>query len=88
MIDTSKVKDFTGLFEECKNLQKINLTGVNTESAERFLNMFAGCHALTQLDISHFAAGSSLNYIDSMFRDCEQLTAVYVNQEFYDPRVQ
>lgn len=46
--------------------------------------MFAGCHALTQLDISHFAAGSSLNYIDSMFRDCEQLTAVFVNQEFYD----
>lgn len=82
--DTSKANYMTCMFSGCASLKTLNISSFDTSQVGDMASMFAGCHALTQLDISHFAASSSLNYIDSMFRDCEQLTAVYVNQEFYD----
>ena len=48
------VKNFTGMFYDCKQLEVINLPLCNTENAEITAKMFYGCISLVSLDITNF----------------------------------
>lgn len=81
---TSKTHLMTSMFSSCKALKTLNISSFDTSQVRDMASMFSRCSSLTQLDISHFTASESLNYVDHMFQECDQLTAVYVNQQFYD----
>ncbi|MDE5590489.1 MAG: DUF285 domain-containing protein, partial [Acetatifactor sp.] len=61
-----------------------DLTNFDPTHVKALGGMFAGCSGLEQLDISNFTVKNSLKYTYDMFKGCENLTAVYVNQNFYD----
>lgn len=82
--NTSKTHLMTSMFSSCKALKTLNISSFDTSQVRDMASMFSRCSSLTQLDISHFTASESLNYVDHMFQECDQLTAVYVNQQFYD----
>lgn len=82
--DTSKTHLMTSMFSSCKALKTLNISSFDTSQVRDMASMFSRCSSLTQLDISHFVASESLNYVERMFQECDQLTAVYVNQQFYD----
>ena len=59
-IDTAKVKEFSQVFEACWNLKTITgLENWNTTSAATFTQMFSGCSALTELNLSSFNTRSA-----------------------------
>lgn len=82
--NTSNVTGMDSMFAGCTNLTTLNIDSFDTRQVQHMSSMFEDCSSLEQIDISHFTAGGSLKYIYCMFKDCEQLTAVYVNQDFYD----
>lgn len=82
--DTSNITYLESMFAGCASLTTLNIDSFDTRQVQSMASMFEGCRSLEQLDISHFTAGGSLKYIYNMFKNCEKLTAVYVNQGFYD----
>lgn len=42
------------MFYTCSSLEKINLSNFDTTLIGDFINMFAGCPLLTNIDISNF----------------------------------
>lgn len=82
--NTSSNTDLSNMFSGCEGLTDIDLSCFDTSHVRDLSGMFAGCTGLQQLDISHFTINNSLKYSYDMFKSCENLTAVYVNQNFYD----
>ena len=53
--DVSKVRDFRGMFRQCKNLVKVDgLDKWNTSSGKSFSVMFSHCVSMIELDVSGF----------------------------------
>lgn len=80
--DTSSALTFAGMFQGCKSLTSLQLDGFETSSLVYMESMFKECERLTELDMSSFTG--SVQYCNEMFKGCTNLTAVYVNQAFYD----
>ena len=61
------------IFEDCRNLTSIDLSGLDTSSVTDMGYMFAGCESLTDLDVSGFDT-SSVTDMRFMFYSCSSLT--------------
>ena len=73
--NTSNVTDMTAMFEECVELNNIDLSNFNTSNVTSMRSMFAYCIELDDLDLSSFNTSKVTN-MEDMFRQCEQLTSL------------
>ncbi|MBU5584807.1 DUF285 domain-containing protein, partial [Enterococcus sp. S181_ASV_20] len=48
--DTSKITDVSNVFENCKNLETVDISKWDTSNIEYFNRMFSGCHKLTEIN--------------------------------------
>ena len=53
-LDTSKVTDIGGMFENCRGLTSLDVSNFDTSQVTNMSGMFAGCNKLTSLDVSNF----------------------------------
>lgn len=72
--DTSKVKDFSGMFSGT-GLEEIDLKNVDTSSAVTFAEMFSGNNKVKNIDISNFKWGG-VESSEAMFQDCGVLEKI------------
>lgn len=72
-IPTQNVTDFSEMFAYCRLLQKINVQGFDTRSAENMYMMFYDCTAATSIDVSSFDT-SNVTTMNQMFYNCKNLT--------------
>ena len=71
------LKDASYMFNGCKNLQSIDLSGFDTGSVTSMSYMFSNCSSLASLDVSGFDT-SSVTSMSGMFYDCNRLRSVVV----------
>ena len=75
VLNTPKVTNFSGMFSDCRSLEGLDVSGLDTSAAKSLSSMFSGCTKLASLDVSNFdtLAATSLS---SMFYGCESLTSL------------
>ena len=74
-LNTSEVKDMSGMFAGCAALTSVDLSKFNTSEVKDMSGMFSGCFALTNLDLSSFKTSNVTN-MSYMFRGCSALTSL------------
>ncbi len=74
-LNTSKVTDMSGMFDDCSRLSSIDLSHFNTASVTNMNRMFYYCKSLTSLDVSHFKT-DKVTTMEYMFSNCESLTSL------------
>ena len=57
------------------NLEKLDVSNLNTQNSESFVNMFRGCLKLKEIDVSNFKT-KNCKYFKYMFRDCKSLQSI------------
>ena len=67
-LDTSKVTDIGGMFENCRGLTSLDVSNFDTSQVTNMSGMFAGCNKLTSLDVSNFDT-SQVTDMSGMFSD-------------------
>lgn len=73
--NTQKVEDMCSMFNSCKELKTINLSGFDTQNVEDMSYMFNLCKSLESLDLSNFNT-LKVTLMDNMFNQCLQLTSL------------
>ena len=73
--DTSKVKDMSYMFNNCKFLEKITFGKIKTSKVENMEGLFHNCEKLISIDLSNFDTSSVTN-MGSMFRQCRSLKSI------------
>ena len=63
------------MFNNCENLENIDVSFFNTKNSTSFEKMFCGCKKLAKIDVSKFDS-SKCNSIFSMFRYCEKISEI------------
>ena len=71
-LNTSNVKNMSGMFAKCSNLETLDLSRFNTEKVENMSKMFYGCTKLHDLNISSFNTENVTNMY-GMFYGCSSL---------------
>ena len=75
-LDTSRCRDFTGVFSNSKKLNEIvGLNKLNTSNAMCFDDMFANCKSLESINVSGWRTGN-VRTMDSVFYGCENLETI------------
>ena len=74
-LDTSRVTNMGGMFQNCHALTSLNLEGLDTSNVTSMASMFYGCESLTTLDLSSLIT-SNVTTMNSMFYDCKSLTSL------------
>ncbi|MBP3764724.1 MAG: BspA family leucine-rich repeat surface protein [Bacteroidaceae bacterium] len=82
-LNTSEVTTMDNMFDGCKRLQSVDLTGFNTEKVTKMRYMFRECLSLRRLDLSSFDTRNVTTMI-GMFKGAEDkytwtshLTTIY-----------
>ena len=73
--DSSKVKKMENMFRYCKSLISLDLSNLNTMSADSMSFMFGSCISLEYLNITNFDT-SSVTMMNSMFGNCYSLISL------------
>ena len=73
--NTQKVEDMCSMFNSCKELKTINLSGFDTQNVEDMRYMFNLCKSLESLDLSNFNT-QKVTLMNNMFNQCLQLTSL------------
>ena len=73
--NTQNVEDMCSMFNSCKELKKINLSGFDTQNVKDMSKMFNLCKSLESLDLSNFNT-QKVTLMDNMFNQCLQLTSL------------
>ena len=76
-LNTSEVKDMSGMFYGCSGLTSLDLSRFNTQNVTDMRAMFYGCSGLTSLDLKNFNTQNVTN-MQSMFFGCSGLTSLDV----------
>ena len=76
-LNTSEVKDMSGMFEYCSGLTSLDLSHFNTQNVTGMNHMFFDCSGLTSLDLKNFNTQNVTN-MQSMFFGCSGLTSLDV----------
>ena len=76
-LNTSEVKDMSGMFEYCSGLTSLDLSHFNTQNVTDMQSMFFGCSGLTSLDVKNFNTQNVTN-MQSMFFGCSGLASLDV----------
>ncbi len=71
-LNTDKVKDMRGMFENCNSLTTLDVSNFNTDSVTDMINMFYGCSKLTKLDVPNFNT-TNVTDMTKMFYGCSSL---------------
>lgn len=71
-LNTSNVNYMNEMFDQCSNLETLDLSHFNTEKVENMSNMFNGCTKLHDLNISSFNTENVTNMY-GMFYGCSSL---------------
>lgn len=74
-LNTSYVKNMSGMFDQCSNLETLDLSHFNTENVENMIDMFNGCTKLHDLNISSFNTKNVTN-MSEMFYGCSSLDSL------------
>ena len=74
-IDTTRIRDMSRMFYNCKNLQELDLTNFNTSNATKMYGIFGFCEKLQTLDLSSFDT-SKVTDMSLMFWRCKSLKTV------------
>lgn len=64
-----------GLFDNCKYLKNVDLSGLQTECITNMGSMFAGCSELKTIDLSEFNTENVIN-MREMFDNCSSLETI------------
>lgn len=78
-LDTSRVTNMGGMFQNCHALTSLNLEGLDTSNVTSMASMFYGCDSLTTLDLSILNT-SKVTTMNSMFDNCVSLTSLDLNR--------
>lgn len=71
-LNTSDVKNMSGMFAKCSNLETLDLSHFNTENVTTMAQMFYGCTKLHNLNIDNFNT-ENVSYMNGMFEGCSGL---------------
>lgn len=71
-LNTSNVKNMSGMFAKCSNLETLDLSHFNTENVTTMAQMFYGCTKLHNLNIGNFNT-ENVSYMNGMFEGCSGL---------------
>ena len=74
-LNTSEVKDMSGMFSDCAALTSIDLKNFNTQNVTDMNSMFFGCAALTSINLKNFNT-QNVTDISWMFHHCAALTSI------------
>ena len=74
-VDTSKVTNMGGMFNNCSSLISLNVSEFDTSNVTNMSNMFYYCEALTSLDVSKFDTSNVTN-MSGMFYGCIALKTI------------
>ena len=72
-LDTSNVESMAGMFDNCTELQTLDVSHFDTSNVVDMSYMFDWCENLTDLNLSNFGTGKPKN-IDGMFSACKNLS--------------
>ena len=73
-LNTSDVEDMHSMFSNCTSLETLDLSSFNTEKVTSMATMFENSKNLRSIKLPKGFIGSSVTYLDAMFRGCESLT--------------
>ena len=76
-LNTSEVKDMSGMFYGCSGLTSLDLSRFNTQNVTDMRAMFYGCSGLTSLDLKNFNT-QNVTDMQAMFHGCYGLTSLDV----------
>jgi len=74
-LDFSLSNDFSDMFYGCKNLEKLDVSYLNTNNSKSFWNMFCECSKLKEINVSKFKA-LNCEDIRCMFCNCSSLESI------------
>ena len=74
-LNTSEVKDMSGMFSDCAALTSIDLKNFNTQNVTAMSSMFHHCAALTSINLKNFNT-QNVTDISWMFHHCAALTSI------------
>lgn len=74
-LNTSYVKNMSGMFALCSNLETLDLSHFNTERVTTMAQMFYGCTKLHDLNISSFNT-ENVTSMNQMFGGCSSLDSL------------
>lgn len=74
-LNTSNVKNMSGMFAQCSNLETLDLSHFNTEQVTTMAQMFYGCTKLHNLNIDNFNT-ENVSYMNGMFDGCSSLNTL------------
>lgn len=74
-LNTSYVKNMSGMFAKCSNLETLDLSHFNTEKVTTMAQMFYGCTKLHDLNISSFKT-ENVTSMYGMFDGCSNLESL------------
>ena len=77
-LDTSKVTNMRSMFDECRELASLDISGFDTSKVTIMGYMFSQCDGLTSLDSSNFDTSKVTN-MSHMFASCSKLTSIDVS---------
>lgn len=80
-MNTSKVTNFSGMFNNCKNLDTI--AGIDTSSGINFSCMFRNCTTLSTIPAINISGTTSSYHVASMFSNCSKLTDIRFEGNIY-----
>ena len=81
-LDTSKVTNIFGMFEDCFKLDEVELSTLNMTSVTNMAHAFYGCESLTTLDLSGWNA-KNLEESYTMFSGCGKLTTLKIGNLYF-----
>lgn len=71
-MDTSHVTTMVGMFNNCRKLETLDLSGLKTDSVEELTYMFADCWELKSINLNGFAC-PKVTKLSGMFDECGKL---------------
>ena len=77
-IDTTRVRDMSKMFYNCKSLQNLNLSSFNTSNVTNMSGMFGCCENLQNLDLNSFDTSDTTD-MNGMFWYCKSLDTLNIS---------
>ena len=74
-VDTSKVTNMSNMFNSCRALTSLDVSGWDTSNVTNMFGMFNNCSSLTSLDLSGWDTSKVTN-MSNMFNSCRALTSL------------
>ena len=74
-LNTSEVKDMSGMFSDCAALTSIDLKNFNTQNVTAMSSMFHHCAVLTSINLKNFNT-KNVTDMGGMFLNCAALTSL------------